>query len=720
MKIGDPLLLNDWDFKEFFIAIIAIQFVTLTSIVCDIAFYPIPALRSILVFIDLTFIPGFLLLRALKLHDLGRIVAPLYAVGLSIFSLMFVGVSLNTLLPMFGILTPISLLPLTAGITAYILVLLGICYFRDRTFSGDPLLDIKTALPPQAIFLYILPFLAILGTALMNLYQNNLLIVITILAIVAVVLLVGFDKFIPRELFPLAILAISVSLVFHNSLISTYINGIDILLENHVASTVVVQGIWDSTTFNILNAMLSIVMVAPVYSIMMNLDLVWVFKIIYPLFLALAPVGLYEVFKKQADEKIAFMSAFFFSSMLIFYTEMLQLARQELAELFFVLVILLVIDSKMEKTRWTTLFILFSVSLALSHYGLMYIYLGSILLVWAVTRTAGILWPKLVQTSGINKRLTIALILSVATFCLIWYIYTAGSNPFYTVVNIIDNIAGSFIKDLLNPEVVQSLAIISSGGSVSSLHRLFLYLMLFTQMMILIGILTIKLTKIASKMTGDFYVFSIVNLFILVMGIIVPYFASALNTTRLFQISLIFLAFFFVAGWVFIINTVSGIFKRQGTGVVFKTLAVFLAVFLIFNTGLVFEIFHDSPISYSLNSTADNLVYNYAEVNAAYWIVNERNTSGPYLVPIYSDEYRKALFQSQAAGQMADIPQDYGELYNNSYIYLGRYNIANDLVLVPIKTGPTYVSEYMNASGMYDQRGLIYNDGGSEVYGRKQ
>jgi uncharacterized membrane protein len=720
MKIGDPLQLNDWDFKNFFIAILAFQVEVLISIVCDTAIYPIPALRGIIVFIDITFIPGFLLLRALNLHGLGRVVAPLYAVGLSIFSLMFVGVSLNTLLPMFGILTPISLLPLTAGITAYILVLLGICYFRDRTFSGDPLLDIKTALPPQAIFLYILPFLAILGTALMNLYQNNLLIVITILAIVAVVLLVGFDKFIPRELFPLAILAISVSLVFHNSLISTYINGIDILLENHVASTVVVQGVWDSTTFNILNAMLSIVMVAPVYSIMMNLDLVWVFKIIYPLFLALAPVGLYEVFKKQADEKIAFMSAFFFSSMLIFYTEMLQLARQELAELFFVLVILLVIDSKMEKTRWTTLFILFSVSLALSHYGLMYIYLGSILLVWAVTRTAGILWPKLVQTSGINKRLTIALILSVATFCLIWYIYTAGSNPFYTVVNIIDNIAGSFIKDLLNPEVVQSLAIISSGGSVSSLHRLFLYLMLFTQMMILIGILTIKLTKIASKMTGDFYVFSIVNLFILVMGIIVPYFASALNTTRLFQISLIFLAFFFVAGWVFIINTVSGIFKRQGTGVVFKTLAVFLAVFLIFNTGLVFEIFHDSPISYSLNSTADNLVYNYAEVNAAYWIVNERNTSGPYLVPIYSDEYRKALFQSQAAGQMADIPQDYGELYNNSYIYLGRYNIANDLVLVPIKTGPTYVSEYMNASGMYDQRGLIYNDGGSEVYGRKQ
>jgi uncharacterized membrane protein len=720
MKIGDPLQLNDWDFKNFFIAILAFQVEVLISIVCDTAIYPIPALRGIIVFIDITFIPGFLLLRALNLHGLGRVVAPLYAVGLSIFSLMFVGVSLNTLLPMFGILTPISLLPLTAGITAYILVLLGICYFRDRTFSGDPLLDIKTALPPQAIFLYILPFLAILGTAMMNLYQNNLLIVITILAIVAVVLLVGFDKFIPRELFPLAILAISVSLVFHNSLISTYINGIDILLENHVASTVVVQGVWDSTTFNILNAMLSIVMVAPVYSIMMNLDLVWVFKIIYPLFLALAPVGLYEVFKKQADEKIAFMSAFFFSSMLIFYTEMLQLARQELAELFFVLVILLVIDSKMEKTRWTTLFILFSVSLALSHYGLMYIYLGSILLVWAVTRTAGILWPKLVQTSGINKRLTIALILSVATFCLIWYIYTAGSNPFYTVVNIIDNIAGSFIKDLLNPEVVQSLAIISSGGSVSSLHRLFLYLMLFTQMMILIGILTIKLTKIASKMTGDFYVFSIVNLFILVMGIIVPYFASALNTTRLFQISLIFLAFFFVAGWVFIINTVSGIFKRQGTGVVFKTLAVFLAVFLIFNTGLVFEIFHDSPISYSLNSTADNLVYNYAEVNAAYWIVNERNTSGPYLVPIYSDEYRKALFQSQAAGQMADIPQDYGELYNNSYIYLGRYNIANDLVLVPIKTGPTYVSEYMNASGMYDQRGLIYNDGGSEVYGRKQ
>jgi uncharacterized membrane protein len=639
---------------------------------------------------------------------------------------MFVGVSLNTLLPIFDIHTPISLLPLTAGITALILVLLGVCWVRDRTFSGTTLPDVKTALSTPAILLYILPLLAILGAVMMNLYQNNLLIVISILTIAVIVLMVGFDKFIPRKLFPLAILAVSVTLVFHNSLISTYVSGIDIQMEKSIASTVIAQGFWDSSTFNILNAMLSIVMVAPFYSIMMNLDLVWVFKIVYPLLLALAPVGLYEVFKKQADEKIAFMSAFFFSSMLIFYTEMLQLARQELAELLLVLVILLVVDMKMEKTRWTTLFILFSVALALSHYGLMYIYLGSILLVWAMARVTGIIRPKLMQASGINKRLTIALILSIATFCLIWYIYTAGSNPFVTVVSIVDKIAGSFISDLFNPEVVQSLAMIDSGGSVSLLHRLFLYLMLFTQMMILIGVITIKLTNVATKMTRDFYVFAIVNLFILVMGIAIPYFASALNTTRLYQISLIFLAFFFVAGWVFIGNAVLRIFKRPSTGFVFKTLAVFLAIFLIFNTGLAFEVFQDVPISYSLNSTADNLVYNYAEVDAAHWIVNERNTSltaadssEPYLAPIYSDEYRQVLFQSQDTGQWVDIPQDYGEVFNNSYIYLGKYNIENDQVLVPIQTGPRYVSEYINASELYEDRGLIYDDGGAEVYSWK-
>ena len=49
----------------------------------------IPFLRDVLGFIYLTFIPGVIILRILKLHEIGSIESFLYSVGLSLATIMF-------------------------------------------------------------------------------------------------------------------------------------------------------------------------------------------------------------------------------------------------------------------------------------------------------------------------------------------------------------------------------------------------------------------------------------------------------------------------------------------------------------------------------------------------------------------------------------------------------------------------------------------------------
>ena len=104
----------------------------------------------------------------------------------------------------------------------------------------------------------------------MNYYHNNLIILIMILFISFIFIFAVFERFIPKEIYPLMIFAISLSLLYHNSLISPYINGWDI----HTIlcfKLVIDNGIWNSNMSNIVstlnistvNVMLSVTMLAP-------------------------------------------------------------------------------------------------------------------------------------------------------------------------------------------------------------------------------------------------------------------------------------------------------------------------------------------------------------------------------------------------------------------------------------------------------------------------
>ena len=122
--------------------------------------------------------------------------------------------------------------------------------------------------------------MAITGALLVSYYQNNFMMLLFITAVAITILLVAFNKFIPETLFPLAVIVISISLLYNSTLDSPFISNYDIQAEYYYQNFVTQNGFWDSDRAGNVNTALSIVLISPIYSVILNLDAVWIFKIV--------------------------------------------------------------------------------------------------------------------------------------------------------------------------------------------------------------------------------------------------------------------------------------------------------------------------------------------------------------------------------------------------------------------------------------------------------
>ncbi|HOC84886.1 MAG TPA: hypothetical protein PKJ67_09770, partial [Methanoculleus sp.] len=162
MRLPDPFQMNDWENRRFFWAFQAIQLAFIGIVCLDLIGYHIPVAREALAFVYLTFLPGILVLKALRLHDLGTIETVLYSVGLSLVVLMLTGLFANTVYPLLGSARPLSLEVLFPTIVGVVQILLYLALTRDREHAGSSHAGLEISIPPPAVpFLALLPFLAI-------------------------------------------------------------------------------------------------------------------------------------------------------------------------------------------------------------------------------------------------------------------------------------------------------------------------------------------------------------------------------------------------------------------------------------------------------------------------------------------------------------------------------------------------------------------------------
>ncbi len=96
---------------------------------------------------------------------------------------------------------------------------------------------------------------------------------------------------------------IAITLLFQYSLISNYVQGADIKVEYYVSTLTQSSGFWNSTAsftnlvYGRFYNMLSITVLPTIYSNILNMDITWVFKIVYPLIFALVPLALYLLWR---------------------------------------------------------------------------------------------------------------------------------------------------------------------------------------------------------------------------------------------------------------------------------------------------------------------------------------------------------------------------------------------------------------------------------------
>ena len=372
-----------------FIIILLIQGITLAFFYYDSEIISFPLLKNFLLFINLFFIPGFLILKLIRFQASDYIDTFLFTFGTSISFLIILTLIISTIL---HIIIPFSLTAQNFLIFYEICILILILsifflenfnknqYFKKSNqnifFLSYPELKQKLKnLLPYCLLSWVMIILSIFASKTGAFSDNTQLYIALDLLITITILFFGIKKSCTPIQYAIIIFGISLSLLFQHSLLSDFVVGMDIQSELSYTINIVQNGFWDISINSQVNSSAGSLLLASLFSILFKVNLQWTFKIIFPLILAFVPVILFQIYRDIFKEKIAFLSVIFFISFFSFYDLMISLPRQILAELFLCLILLLIIKYKNKYVlSLFILILLYSITMILSHYVLAFMF----------------------------------------------------------------------------------------------------------------------------------------------------------------------------------------------------------------------------------------------------------------------------------------------------------------------------------------------------------
>jgi uncharacterized membrane protein len=696
--------------KNFLATILLLQFALYVTIIFDI-----PIARQVVGFIYFTFIPGFVIIKLLKFEKLDGVETILFSVGLSIAFLMVLGLVVNDFGFLFGLSQPLSLNPLLLCLSGIILIL-GIAAYARNNNSKPQSSELPSFSPVGLLFVF-LPILSIVGAMWVNVYKANLILLFTIITI-AIVFIIGAvsKRLVPSKHYPFVIFMIAIAILYQSAIISNHITsyGSDVHTENLAFQTTANNSHWSlppdlawSTSFSRVYSMLSVTILPTIYTSMLNIDSVLMFKLIYPFIFAFVPVALYQLWQTYISKRYAFIAAFLFMAQATFYTEMFGLNRQMVAELFFVLLLLVVLSKKIPPPNRIVLFTIFSFALVASHYAIAEIFLFFIVFAFIA----------LVIFKRPSRNITLGMIAIFAVIMFAWYIYTAGASVFTSFIEFGDYVSRQ-IGDLFNlgareQTILRGLGLEAAPTVWNWISRVFAYL---TQILIVVGVIggLSKRTKV--RLGSEYFIFGLAAMGLLVALIVVPGLANTLNMTRFYHLLLFFLAPFCVLGVVTLLKLASQREKELLVGVI---LIIVLVPYFLFQTGFAYELTGTDSYSLplSLHRTNPLRLYrhhgytNDQDVASAQWIADNVNYKQ---VAIYAD----TVSRSNTLLSHAKLFPGYSKLISNvtqsqdiEMIYLNTLNTVEGVV-----SGEGFSWNITEFSSLLSDMSIVYSNGASEIY----
>lgn len=765
MILGEQFLIHDGKIGDFLKAVLALQatmfgLVAIDTVYLNCANPNILMARQVVGFVYLTLVPGAILLRILGLYHIGLVRSTLYCVGLSIGFLMFIMLLMNTFLPALGFPDPLSCLSLLIVVSISLLFLCAISYLKDRNFAARVEVNAEKVSVTAVLAIVWIPLMSVFGTILANSYGTNIVLLLMLVTISSVPVLVAFGR-VDRRLYPFLTMGIAVALLYHFSLMSNYLVGWDSHSEYYFYRYVEANSIWNPAIPDSYNSALSVVMLPVLYSQFMRIDGVWISKIVYPLIYSLVPVGLYEVYRRQTNARIAFLAVFFFMSVFTFFNEMPALGRQEVAELFIVLLMLLMLDDKIPSRKRAMLFMFFGASMVVSHYGVTYLYMLYLATLWffvSLLRNLNItpflqslftpfsrilngyvesehgasVKSALISRAQERKTITVTLVIFIFVFALVWYINVSSSVTFESIVHIVSRVYNGIVSEFLvvgtrGPSILHALGL----GSGIIIRENSLIVLCVTELFIVVGVIGYVARAKETNFTLEYGGMALTSLTIILTLVILPYFAGTLGISRIYHFTMLFLAPFCVIGGETVFDGIlklsrrSSVLRRKEMYIALLTCAV-LIIYFLFNTGFIYEVIGDAPSSVALSlermkMSNDNSVKTWfrsmidsqQDVFGATWLSQTRNTT----FMVYGD----FISTTHVLIGYGLIPKDHirilsntTEIHRMTYTYLGQLNVMDGVM-----TGPESASELWKTtdiSHVLQQENRVYSNCFTEIY----
>ena len=702
------LCLNDWEIRNLLLVVAAAQLAVLAFLGIDSAPSLLSLTKVVLGSIYVAVIPGALLLRILRLHDLGTARTLVYTVCLSLAFALLLGFAVNASYPSLGIARPLSPWPIVLTYSIALPLLSIIAYFRDRDYRHhwQPVLTSV----PWFLFFLCLPLAATLGAELVNSRGDNtvLMVLLPVLALIPIVAV--WSKIIPEDLYPWVVFTVAVSVLLHVSQISTEIAGLDTQIEYRVFELAEERSVWESTSpANTYNSTLSVTILPVLISRLTGLEGIPIFKIVFPVLVALVPLAMYELLRQYISRKWALLAVFLLMFQYAFYFTMPLAAKQSVGWVFMAAMMLTLGEKPGLGT--TSLRVAFLLAMVVSHYATAY--LGLTLLAGAVAVLA---WRH--QTS---RHIGMNLAVLAVTVTIGWYMYSAGSTTFDTFARLGEQFVDSLTSGFTDPGAGYATSLVSR--TELSLARLVLkYMYVALQALIGVGLVAYLWRWVRQKpveFPAEFMALSAVSFGLFCSTAGIPYLATFADLNRLFTLPVFFLAPFVIAGVATILGPAdriripwaSGPSKQapepsqrssaggslagltpQMTGprrIALAFMALFVAVLFLFGSGFVSEIAGEKyPLSFAVSGDRMHApVTSDAEVRGAEWLfsVEEKKVEfyhDFYAWPIYLRlaplwRIEGGLYFGMLSVTAEQPPVALKEIPANAYVYLSAMNIKS-------------------------------------------
>ncbi|NWF86634.1 DUF2206 domain-containing protein [Candidatus Bathyarchaeota archaeon] len=699
-----------WGSKHLLVAVLELQF--MFNIV---AYMDIPIVRQVLGFLYLTFVPGFLIMRFLKLEKLNSTETTLFSMGLSIAFLMFMGLTINELLPIIGVSKPLFTEVLITILNIFVITsclkqLFSIKErYTDRGHMRFSFLDLSI------ILALICPtILSVIGTILMNTQANNTVLLLMLVTVPTLALLtVLLHEKLSFNIFPITILSIYIAILLATWLTTSYIHGYDSHFEFYSFKLTEEAALWNPVKgFSEINkgdVMLSVTILPVIYSELLNLDATWIFKVVYPLLASFVPLGLYQFYTTQTRKELAFLGTFFFMSNAI---EGLGSIKQWIAYIFYVLLFLIFFTNNISPSKRGILFIIFGAALVVSHYATSYIFLSLIVLIWGI-------FFLLKKTT----RITLSLILIFSLLSFAWYMFTAQGAIFDIVTQTADHIYRNLTTEFFNPEsrgatVLTGLGVLGPPTYIHLIGRMFFYMTVF---LMVVGFVTLLVKQNEMKTNHQFLrVIASLNMAILLMTIIVPNLAITFGMKRFYVITLVIMAPFCIFGGEKILANLHKLRiphpRKEYTALIL--LLTVLIPFFLFQTGFVYEVTKVEswviPLSrfrMPQREVAERILYE-TEVFGAKWLSTYRDRNSPIYADYLSKSHVLTSYGLIYYYWMKDLSNATPIIESEAFVYLRRLNIVYG------KWEGDYTNYYNTSDISYllDMQNKIYSNGECDIY----